>query len=73
MSTRNLTLRLPEDTYRLTETVALVEGASVSEVVRQAVDRHLDTYARDDDFLARLRELQAHTLELLAARADHAK
>lgn len=51
-----MTLRLDLDTAEQVEAVAQVEGLPVSEVIREALVKHIEDRRRDIDFQKRLRE-----------------
>ena len=68
--TKNMALRLDEHLAGKVQTVAEVEGTSVSDVIRDALAEHVERRRRDPEFQARLkRNLQRHR-ELLAMLAD---
>lgn len=49
-----MTLRLPADQADALELVAEVDGVSVSEAVRDAIESHIETRRADDGFQERL-------------------
>ena len=49
-----MTLRLPADQAEALEFIAEVDGVSVSEVVRDAIESHIETRRADDGFQDRL-------------------
>jgi predicted DNA-binding protein len=67
-STKNLLLRLDPDLAERLQTVAAVEGRSVSDVVREAIAKLVEQRRRDKHFLRLLDDnLERHrrVLELL--------
>jgi hypothetical protein len=54
MDTKAMTLRLSADQAEALEKVAEVDGVSVSEAIRQAIEEHITTRAADVEFRARL-------------------
>jgi predicted DNA-binding protein len=56
MSRKALTLRLEEDKAAELEVVAQAEGVPVAEVIRDAIDAHIESRRRDEGFQSRLRE-----------------
>jgi hypothetical protein len=52
-STKVITVRLPHDDAGRAEFVARVEGISVNEVFRRALDGYLGTLRADPDFVTR--------------------
>jgi predicted transcriptional regulator len=57
MTTKMLTLRLPEDQARDLETLARVEGVSVSEEIRDAIAARVEAKRQDAAFQERLQRL----------------
>lgn len=55
--TKAFTMRLPEDKAAELEAVARADGVSVSEAVREAIDRHIEARRSDEKFQARLTKL----------------
>ena len=51
---RAMTLRLPEEQADALEIVAEVDGVSMSEAVREAIEEHIDNRRSDADFQERL-------------------
>ena len=51
-----MTLRIDTDTAEQLEALAQVEGTSVSDVVREALIRHIEERRADADFQKRLRD-----------------
>ena len=67
--TKNMTLRLDESLAETVQTIASVEGTSVSDVIRDALSEHIDRRRTDPDFQALLKrniERQAQLLDMLA-------
>jgi hypothetical protein len=52
--TKAMTLRLSSETARELETVARIDGVSVSDAVRRAIDAHIDARREDRAFRDRL-------------------
>jgi predicted transcriptional regulator len=70
-STKNLLLRLDPDLAERLQTVAEVEGRSVSDVVREAIAKLVEQRRRDKRFLALLDDnLARHQRALTLLRDD---
>lgn len=54
MENKSMTLRLAADQAEALEKVAEVDGVSVSEAIREAIEQHISTRAGDVEFRARL-------------------
>jgi hypothetical protein len=54
MDTKAMTLRLSADQAEALEKVAEVDGVSVSEAIREAIEEHISARAADAEFRARL-------------------
>ena len=68
--TKNMTLRMDERLAEKVQTIADVEGTTVSNVIRDALAEHVERRRRDPDFQAMLRRnLQRHQ-QLLDMLAD---
>jgi predicted DNA-binding protein len=52
---KTMSLRMPMDTAKDLEAVAAVDDIPVSEVVRNAIDEHIEARRKDQDFKARLK------------------
>jgi predicted DNA-binding protein len=52
---KTMSLRMPMDTAKDLEAVAAVDDIPVSEVVRDAIDAHIEARRKDQDFKARLK------------------
>ena len=66
---KSMTLRMEEPLADKVQTIAEVEGTTVSDVIRDALAEHVERRRRDPEFQAMLkRNLQRHKelLELLA-------
>jgi len=66
---KTITLRLDDEQARLLGTVAEVDGLTVSDAIRAAIDAHIESRRGDAEFAERLRrtmEEQRDILELLA-------
>lgn len=59
-----VTVRLPQDDAGRAEFVARVEGISVNEVFRRALEGYLNTLRADADFVARARAQLARDSEI---------
>jgi Arc/MetJ-type ribon-helix-helix transcriptional regulator len=69
-STRNLLLRLDHDLADRLQTVAEVEGRSVSDVVREAITALVEQRRRDERFLRLLDDNLARHQEALKLLRD---
>ena len=69
-STKNIMLRLDPELAERLQTVADVEGRSVSDVLREAVARLVEERRGDERFLALLEENVARHQRLLRALRD---
>lgn len=70
-TSRSMTLRLNADQAQDLETLARVEGSSVSEEIRSAIADRLAALRNDKDFQAKLKQLMEQeraVLERLATR-----
>ena len=68
--TKNMTLRMDERLAEKVQTIADVEGMTVSDVIRDALAEHVERRRRDPEFQAMLqRNLQRHQ-QLLNMLAD---
>lgn len=66
---KNMTLRLDEDVAATVQTIAEAEGATVSDVIRTAINEHVDRRKADPEFqklLKRNMERHAQLLKMLA-------
>lgn len=54
MEHKAMTLRLPAEQAEALEKVAEVDGVSVSEAIREAIEQHISARAADKEFRARL-------------------
>jgi len=70
-STKNLLLRLDHDLAERLQTVAEVEGRSVSDVVREAITALVEQRRGDKRFLRLLDENLARHQEALRLLRDH--
>jgi hypothetical protein len=55
MDNKAMTLRLPAEQAEALEKVAEVDGVSVTEAIREAIDQHIAARAADTDFRERLK------------------
>jgi hypothetical protein len=63
--TKNLTVRLPEQLAADAEALARVEGQSVNETIKQALEEAVERRRKDPKFRARLRRIIQEDQELL--------
>jgi predicted transcriptional regulator len=63
--TKVFTLRLSDDDARRAELTARVDGVSVNEMFRQALQHYLDLKREDPEFCARAREMVARDAEFV--------
>ncbi len=63
--TKNLTVRLPDQLAADTDTLARVEGQSVNETIRTALEESIARRKKDPEFRARLRKIIEEDRELL--------
>jgi predicted transcriptional regulator len=66
---KTLTVRLDDEKARALDTLAMAEGASVSQVIRDAIDEQIEKRRNDKDFQKRLNDAFARNkaaFELLA-------
>jgi predicted DNA-binding protein len=54
MEQKVTTLRLPAEQAEALEKVAEVDGVSVTEAIREAIEQHISARAADNEFRARL-------------------
>lgn len=60
-----MSLRLDQEKMTELAAVAKVEGVTVSEVVREAVRKHIDTRSGDPEFQRRVRERMEESLKIM--------
>lgn len=60
-----MTIRLSQEQAEALETVAAVDSMAVSEVIRTAIERHIDSRASQDDFQQGLQQRLERTQKLL--------
>jgi predicted DNA-binding protein len=65
-----MTLRLPPDQASALEAVAQVNGVTVAEEVRKAIQARIDALRADPDFQARLRDHLERNREILKGLAS---
>ena len=68
--TKVTTLRLPTDLAAELSVVARADDLPISEVVREAIGKHIATRRADEDFQARLKEQLEKDREVLERLAD---
>ncbi len=54
MKNKAMTLRLPADQAETLEKVAEIDGVSVTEAIRDAIDKHIAARSADQEFRQRL-------------------
>jgi hypothetical protein len=62
---KTMTLRLDDETARALDTIAQVDGTSISDAAREAINRRIEARRNDPDFKARLRRLLEENREAL--------
>ena len=65
-----MTVRLPAEQAAALEMVADVDGVSMSEAVRDAIESHIDNRRADSDFQERLAESMRRHQRILDRLAD---
>lgn len=70
MSTKAMSLRLPEDKAADLAAVARTDEMPVSEVVREAIDNHIAARRADKEFQKRLKKRLEEDRKLLERLAD---
>jgi hypothetical protein len=70
MPRKTTTVRMPEDLAETAEVVARGRGISVNALVIDALKAELARVKRDEDFMARLRELTERDKEILDRLAE---
>jgi predicted transcriptional regulator len=68
--TKNMTLRLDENIADTVQTIAEVEGSTVSDVIRNAITEHVDRRKADPEFKKLLQRNMERDAELLKMLAD---
>jgi len=63
--TKAMTLRMPSGTAKELEVTAKIDGVSVSEAVRSAIESHIENRREDEEFRERLRRSIEENKELL--------
>lgn len=53
---KTLTVRLDDEKAQALDTLAMAEGASVSQIIRDAIDEQIERRRNDKDFQQRLNE-----------------
>jgi hypothetical protein len=59
------TIRVPQDDARRVELVARVQGISVNDLFRQALDRYIAILKEDDDFVSRAKAQLAQDRDIV--------
>jgi Arc/MetJ-type ribon-helix-helix transcriptional regulator len=62
---KSMTLRLPADQAAELEKVAEIDRVTVSEAVRDAIAKHIESRRGDDEFRKRLERLVTENQEIL--------
>jgi hypothetical protein len=70
MDNKAMTLRLPADQAEALEKVAEVDGISVTEAIREAIDEHIAARAADTEFRERLQASIARNQRILDRLAN---
>lgn len=70
MSTKAMSLRLPEDKAAELAAVARADDMPISEVVREAIDKHIADRRADKDFQARVKRRLEEDREVLERLAE---
>jgi predicted DNA-binding protein len=70
MSTKAMSLRLPDEQAAELAAVARTDEMPVSEVVREAIDNHIAARRADKDFQKRLKRRLEEDREILERLAD---
>lgn len=65
MTRKTTAVRMPDDLAETVEVLARARGISVNSLVIDALTTEVERVKRDDDFMARLRELTARDKEIL--------
>jgi predicted transcriptional regulator len=60
-----MTIRLSQDQAEALETIAAVDSMAVSDVIRTAIEKHINARAAQDDFQLGLQERLERTQKLL--------
>ena len=68
--TKAFTVRLPEDQASALEKIAQVDDMPLAEAVRTAIQAHIETRRKDQDFQNRLREIIEQDRKILEQLAD---
>lgn len=68
--TKSITLRIPAQTGVIVESVAEVRHSTVSDIIREALDKYLNEVLREPGFLADFEKIQREKFELVSARAE---
>ncbi len=68
--TKNMTLRMNKDLADKAQALAEVEGATVSDVIREALSEHIERRRQDPEFQERLRRNIERHEKLLSMLAD---
>lgn len=63
--TKVTTLRLDEDLWKELATVARADETNISEVVREAIGKHIATRSGDPEFQKRVRERMEESLKIM--------
>lgn len=65
---RNLSVRLPEDSFQKVVALARVDNITMGEVIRRAIASYHDTRTKESDFPEKVVELQRALESLLPPR-----
>lgn len=70
MEKRATTVRMPEELAEKADVIARGRGISVNALMLKALEAGIERVRRDDDFMARLRELTKRDKEILDRLAE---
>ena len=68
--TKNMTLRMDEALAENVQSIAEVEGSTVSDVIRSAISEHVDRRRADPEFQKLLKRNMERHAQLLSMLAD---
>jgi predicted transcriptional regulator len=70
MEKRTTTVRMPEELAEKADVIARGRGISVNALMLEALEAEIERVRRDDEFMARLRELTERDKEILDRLAE---
>ncbi len=68
-SVRNLSVRLPQDSFDNVVALAKVEGVTMGEVIRRAIAQYAETQMADPEWATKVESLQRQLAALLPPKA----